>query len=173
MKKILSVVLLLALAAGSPALATEMTPEEAMQRMMNCVSCRPYMEYPELGSSIRYDIFKTKTGFVSAFMLADESLVPEFRELELKTEASREEAMKIPPSEYGKLLCPFCEGMFALMMRGDVDLEEFRTHMGTVALATSDTKDGIEALHEYAEMAKTTSKLLDEAAAKMHEGHEQ
>jgi len=77
--------------------------------------------------------------------------------------------MKLTPEEGKDKLCPFCTGMFGLMKRDDVKIEEFDTSMGNIVVATSTTDAGVQALHEYVAMATATSKLLDQAAAQMME----
>jgi hypothetical protein len=167
MRKFFGLLVMTAVLAASLAVAGQMTAEQAMQKMMSCVSCAPYAEYPELGPNIRYDIFETSSGFVAAFMLADEKLAPKFRECEKKCEAARATAMKLSEKEVEAKLCPFCSGMFKLMARDDVTIEEFQTKLGQVVVASASSDKGVEALHGYAKTAKETSDLLDKAAAKM------
>jgi hypothetical protein len=149
------------------AFAGEMAPEQVMQKLMTCPSCKPYMEYPQLGPNLRFDTNKISNGFVATQMIASEGMVAMFRECEKKCEVTHAEAAKLPPEEAEARLCPFCFGMHKLMSRDDIKTEQFQTSLGHVMVATSDAEDGVKALHAYVEMAQETHKLLEEAAAKM------
>lgn len=146
---------------------SKMTPEKAMQRMMECSCCAPLMENPAMGEAMRFDINKTKTGFVSTMMISDESMVGELTAAIGKCENTRATAM----AEYAKgdktALCPFCEGISKVMPRDDVAMENFTTKMGAVMIMTASTEAGVKALHEYADMASHTQKMLHEAGMKM------
>ncbi len=175
MKKVLGITMLSVSLVASWAMAIDMTPEQAMHKMMSCTSCKPMMEYPQLGPQIRYDVHETDTGFVSAFMLADEKLVPQLRECESKCAVTRKTAMDYSPKEAEEHLCPFCSGMHGLMSRGDIEVEEFTTALGKIVVATSSTSEGVKALHAYASMARDTSALLARASMQMkdpHAGHD-
>jgi hypothetical protein len=149
------------------AVAGDMTPEMAMQKMMNCEACKPMMEYPQLGPNIRFDVIETDNGFVSTFMMADESVMPAYKECEKKCEATRKAAMTLTDEEAKEKLCPFCVGMRKVMAREDVKVNNYPTSMGSVTVATASSDEGTKALHDYAKMSKETSALLDEAAKKM------
>ncbi|GAB4315234.1 MAG: hypothetical protein Kow0074_02710 [Candidatus Zixiibacteriota bacterium] len=168
---------LLAVAAlCAVAVAGDMTPEQAMEKMMKCEACKPMNEYPQLGPNIRFDMIETDDGFVSTFMMADESLMPSYKECEKKCEVTRMAAMKMTDAEAEEKLCPFCLGMRKVMARDDVKVSTHATALGSVTIATASTAEGTKALHDYAKMAEETSSLLAEATMKMmkdmHEGHD-
>jgi hypothetical protein len=145
------------------AVARDMTPQQAMEKMMNCMACKPMNDYPQIGANIRYDIKDTKTGFVASFLMADESLMPAYKECEKKCEAARAEAMKLTDEEAAARLCPFCAGLRKLMARDDVTIDNIGVTLGQIMVATSSTKEGVAALHDYSMMARETSALLDKA----------
>ncbi len=161
---------------GAVAIAGNMTPEQAMEKMMNCEACKPMNEYPQPGPNIRFDMIETDNGFISTFMMADESVVPAYRECEKKCEATRGAAMKMSDEEAKEKLCPFCIGMRTVTAREDVTVKTYPTSMGSVTVAEATSEEGTKALHAYAAMAKETNALLTEAAMKMmqqgHEGHD-
>ena len=166
MKKLAMVTLAIAL-LFAVAVAGDMTPEQAMQKMMSCEACKPMSEYPQLGPNIRFDIAQTDNGFVSTFMLADEKLMPAFHECEKKCEETRKAAMSYTDAEAETKLCPFCQGMRSVMARQDVKVNHFPAALGQICVATSTTAEGTKALHDYATNAKETSDLLTEATMKM------
>jgi hypothetical protein len=182
MKKLSSVLILSVVLVAPGVVALDMTPEQAMQKMMNCVSCKPMMEYPELGPNIRYDIFDIENGFVSSFVVANEKLMPVLDECSKKCEATYAAAAKMSTEDAKEKLCPFCCGMHGLHARGDVKIQDFKSQMGSVTLVTSDTEEGIKAVHAVAQDFREMNKLLSEAAASMpkemhkehkeYEGHE-
>lgn len=169
MKKIGLVALAIALIAAV-AFAGDMTPEQAMQKMMNCEACKPMNDYPELGPNIRFDMVETDNGFVSTFMMADESVMPAYHECEKKCEETRAKAMKFTDEEAQQKLCPFCLGMRKVMARKDVTVNNYPASLGGITVATARTPEGVKALHDYAKMAKETSHLLEQAAMNMMEG---
>ncbi|MBD3298283.1 MAG: hypothetical protein GF341_06485 [candidate division Zixibacteria bacterium] len=175
MKTIGLTVLAIAL-VGAVAMAGDMTPEQAMSKMMNCEACKPMNEYPQLGPNIRFDMIETDNGFISTFMMADESVVPAYKECEKKCESTRAAAMEMSDEEAKEKLCPFCVGMRKVMAREDVTVNTYPTTMGSVTVAEATSEEGTKALHNYAAMAKETSNLLAEATMKMmqegHEGHD-
>ena len=154
-------------ALGTVATAADMTPQQAMDKMMNCVACKPMNDYPQIAPNIRYDIQDTKTGFVSSFLMADEKVMPAFAECEKKCEVARAEAMKLTDEEAETKLCPFCVGMRKVMARSDVAMENVGVSLGKVMVASASTPEGVSALHDYAMMARETSALLDKAAMEM------
>jgi hypothetical protein len=149
------------------AFAGEMTAEQVMQKLMTCPSCRPYMEYPQLGPNMRFDTNRISNGFIASQMVASEKMVPMLRECEKKCEVTYAAAAELSPEEAEAQLCPFCLGIYKLMARGDVEQEKVETSLGHIMLATSDTEDGVKALHAYVDMAQETHKLIEEMAAKM------
>lgn len=171
MKKLVLAVLAVALVAAV-AFAGDMTAEQAMQKMMNCEACKPMNDYPQLGPNIRFDMIETDNGFVSTFMMADESVMPAYHECEKKCEETRAKAMKFSDEEAQQKLCPFCLGMRKVMGRKDVTVNNYQTTLGEVMVATSTTPEGVAALHDYAKMAKETSQLLAEATMKMMQGEQ-
>ena len=168
MRKLICLALVLIWAAPL-ALAIDMTADEVMAKLMTCVSCEPWAEYPELVPNTRYNIFDTDNGFIATMMVADEKLVPAMNECQKKCEVARAEAMKMPPEEMEDKLCPFCSGMFELMSRGDVEIKELNAALGQVVLVTSETEGGIAAAHAYSATARELDALMTEAAVKMTE----
>ncbi|UCG50695.1 MAG: hypothetical protein JSW58_10855 [Candidatus Latescibacterota bacterium] len=167
MKTLMSVAVVSVLVVSSLAFAGEMTPEETMMKMMNCVACKPYGEYPQVMQNIRYDIFDTSNGFVVAFLMANEEHVGDFRACEEKCEAARAEAAKLSAEEKEAQLCPFCVGMFKLKGRDDITFEKFDAQLGQIMVASSNTDEGVKALHAYSDNSRKTNKMLEEAAKKM------
>ena len=159
-------------ALATVATAADMTPQQAMDKMMNCVACKPMNDYPQLAPNIRFDIQDTKTGFISSFLMADEKVMPAFAECEKKCEVARAEAMKLSDEEAATKLCPFCVGMRKVMARSDVAMENVGVSLGKVMVATASTAEGVSALHDYAIMARETSALLDKAAIEMQQQQE-
>jgi len=118
-----------------------------------------------MAQAYRYDIFKTDTGFISTFMLADEDLIPKFREIQAQCNVNRAAATMMSKEERKEKLCPFCYGTLSLMENKDVSIEEFQSQMGTIIAASSETYDGRTALDRYVRMARETSELIQQAAA--------
>ena len=164
--RMLMLAALLLLVAGSAA-AADMTAEECMARMQNCEACAPMAKYPQIGPNIRFNCFDTKSGFLSSFMIADEKVMADFWKCEKECDVAREASTKLSAAEAEENLCPFCLGMREIMARKDVTLENFEGLTGKMTMASATTKEGTEALHAYARMARETSALLDEAVAEM------
>jgi len=165
MKKLvfMSLALLIVLVAKSA--AGETTPAEALERVMKCHACAPLAEYPDLAGNIRYDIFDTVNGFVSSMMVNDEALAKQLAECNEKRKFARASATMIPADQRRDKLCAFCSGLFALMERSDVTIQNFDAKLGTVSVATSSTDEGVWAIHQYVEDAKRTAALIDRATA--------
>jgi len=156
------VVLMLATAA----LAGEMTPQQAMEKTMNCPVCSAWSQEPGVDQNIRYDVVQTKHGYIETFMSADEKMMPAFE----KCAAECEKRMATIPSmtqEQKDKLCPFCVGYQKLASRTDLEFEMHKTHMGWVTVASSATPDGVKALQGYAMKAKKHADLLAQAAQEM------
>lgn len=164
--RMLMLAALVLLVAGSAG-AADMTAEECMAKMQNCMACAPMAQYPQIGPNIRYNCFDTKSGFLSSFMIADEKVMSDFWKCEKERDVAREASMKLSAEEAGEKLCPFCLGMREIMAREDVSFENFESLTGKLMVASATTEEGTTALHAYAKMSRETSELLDEAMAEM------
>lgn len=165
--RMLMLAALVLLVAAGPATAADMTAEECMAKMENCMACAPMAEYPQIGPNIRYNCFDTKSGFLSSFMIADEKIMSDFWKCEKECDVAREASMKLSDAEAEENLCPFCVGMRGIMAREDVSFERFQGMTGKMMLASATTEEGTEALHAYAKMSRDMSALLDQAMADM------
>jgi hypothetical protein len=144
-------------------IAADMTAQQVMDKQMNCPACKPFADQPQVMSNIRYNMFPTKTGFASTFMMADATVMPAYRECEKKCQAIQAELGKMSDADAKEKLCPFCYGMKGVTGRKDVSIEMFPAELGTVTVATATTPEGTKALHDYAKMAQETSMLLSQA----------
>lgn len=146
--------------------AGEMTPQQAMDKMMKCPVCSAWSEEAGVVDNIRYDMITTKNGYVETFMSASEKMMPAFE----KCGAECEKRVATIPSmtqEQKDKLCPFCVGQMKLASRKDLEFEMHKTHMGWITVASSTTPEGVEALHGYAKKAQKHAALLAEAAMEM------
>jgi hypothetical protein len=156
----------LALATAALAGTGEMTPQQAMEKMMNCPVCSAWSTEPGVTDNIRYDIIQTKNGYVETFMTADEKMMPAFEKCGAECE-KRMAAIPTMDKEQKDKLCPFCVGHIKLSSRTDLEFEMHKTHMGWVSVASATTPDGVKALHGYAAKAKKHADLLAQAGAEM------
>jgi hypothetical protein len=171
MKRVICL-LVLALTVPAVALAGDPTADQMMQRMMNCVICKPYAEHPEMHPSMRVNTLDTENGFMWVMAVADEKHVGTLHQCHEQCSANIEANKNMKPADYATKLCPMCEGMFKLMARGDVKLEEFKTHMGEITLATSATKEGVKALHDFAAESRKMHEMMMKMGTKHGEAGE-
>ncbi len=167
MKRVLCTVAALMIAtvafAGS---VSDMTPQQAMEKAMNCPVCSAFGADPALGPTLRCDTLPTKAGYVEVFGTTDEKMVASFEKAHMECESR---CMSIPTmtAEQKAKLCDCCKGMTALMSRKDVSFEGGKTDMGWVTVASASTPDGVKALHDYAAMVQEVSTKLAQAAMEM------
>jgi len=167
MKSILCTVAALMVASAAFAGSGEMTPQQAMEKMMNCPVCSVWNTEPTLGPTMRYSITPTKTGYVESLVTADESMKPAFDKCAAECEKRAAGIPSMSDEDKGKL-CAFCIGQVKLMGNKDVTVEHVSTPMGLVMVATATTPAGVQAAHEYAANAKKQSDLMQQAAHEMH-----
>ena len=156
----LALVMIAAVAVGSP---NEMSPQQAMETMMNCPVCSAWSAEPALGPTIRYSISTTKTGYVETLSTADESMKPTFDKCAAECEKRAAGVASMPKAEKDKL-CAFCAGHVKLMARKDLAFENVNTPLGIVTVATASTPDGVKALHGYAAAAQKQADMMAQAA---------
>jgi len=166
MKRVLCTAAVLVFATAAFAGTGELTPQQAMEKTMNCPVCSAFNEPATVGPSIRYSIQATKTGYVETFMTADEKIMPDFEKCHAECERR---AMGIPSmtKEQKDMLCPFCVGHVTMMDRKDLSFDSIKTPMGWVTVASSSTPEGVKALETYAATAKKHSDLLAAAGKEM------
>jgi hypothetical protein len=167
------VLLFVAVPIVATAGAGDLTPEELMQKFMSCIACAPYMEYPELGTGLKWDTEKTTHGMLLAQTVTDEALLPKLRECEVKLKVSRAAAMEMSPEEASEKLCPFCSGVHALIGRGDVEFEEVALSLGTVTMATSGTDEGVAAIHAHVDESHKMMEMMEAAAPEKKEAKQE
>jgi hypothetical protein len=148
----------LALAAGET-----MTPQQAMEKVMNCPVCSAWNP---VAQSIRYDIFTTKTGTIESFMNAGAD--------QAAWDASAAECEKrmatVPTmaADQKAKLCPFCMAHMNLTSNAkDVSIQNYKAHTGYITVATASTPAGQKALTDYATSMKNTASMLETAAKDM------
>jgi hypothetical protein len=167
MKRVLCTVAAIMLATAAFAgNVSDLTPQQAMDKAMNCPVCSAFGADPALGPTLRCDIQPTKAGYVQVFGTADEKMVASFEKAHADCESR---CMSIPTmtAEQKAKLCDCCNGMTALMSRKDVTFEGGKTTMGWVTVASASTPEGVKALHDYAAMEKEISGKLAQASMEM------
>jgi len=142
--------------------AGEMTPQQAMEKVMNCPVCSAWNP---VAQNIRYDIFTTKTGTIETFMNAgaDQAAWD-------AASADCEKRMATVPTmtaEQKAKLCPFCMAHMNLTNAKDVTIQNYKAHTGYVTTATWNTPAGQKAVTDYATSMKSTSQMLETAAKDM------
>lgn len=136
------------------AVAGTMTSEELTKKIANCPNCKAMANYPDLMTTVKPDIFKTETGFVSTFLVSDEKALPACQKWEQECEANSKKP------ELASSLCPVCISYGNLMMNKEVKMESFVGTLGRITVASSNTKSGTDALHAHVT-------LMNEAKAVM------
>ena len=161
-------VLLIAVAAFA---GTELTPQQAMEKTMNCPVCSAFNVEPALGPTLRYDITPTKTGFIETMQTSNEAMKPAFDKAAAECE-KRAAGIPTMTAEQKAKLCPFCVAHTQLD-RKDLTFDQASTALGMVNVASSSTPDGVKALHDYAAACKKQSDLLHQAGIEMQQGQVQ
>lgn len=165
MKRVLLCTVAVLMLAGVAFAAGEMTPQQAMEKVMNCPVCSAWNP---VAQNIRYDIFTTKTGTIESFMNAgaDEAAWN-------AASADCEKRMASIPSmtaDQKAKLCPMCMAHMTLSSQKDVSVQQYHTKTGWIAVTTANTPAGQKAVSEYAASMKATSELLASAAKDMDPG---
>lgn len=167
MKRVLCTVAALMIAtaafAGSQG---ELTPQQAMEKAMNCPVCSAWGVEPALGPTIRYDVATTKMGFIEVMQTANEAMKPAFDKAAADCEKRAAGIAAMSADEKAKL-CPFCVAHMTID-RKDVSFDNASTALGMVRVASSTTPEGVKALHAYAAACKKQSDLMHQASKEMH-----
>jgi hypothetical protein len=170
MKQVLCTIAMLIIATAAFA-GQELTPQQAMEKAMNCPVCAAWGVDPALGPTLRYDIAPTKTGFIEVFQTSNEAMKPAFEKAEADCEKRAAGIATMSADEKAKL-CPFCVAHMTLD-RKDLTFEKANISLGVVNVGSSTTPDGIKALHEYAAACKKQSDLMHQASIEMQKGQVQ
>jgi hypothetical protein len=163
MKRVLlCTVAVLMLASLAFAAGETMTPQQAMEKVMNCPVCSAWNP---VAQNIRYDIFTTKNGTVESFMNAgaDQTAWD-------ACSADCEKRMATVPTmtaDQKAKLCPFCMAHMNLTNTKDVSIQNYKAHTGYITVATWTSPAGQKALTDYATSMKSTSEMLETAAKNM------
>jgi hypothetical protein len=155
---------MLALVATTAFAGSALTPQQAMEKVMNCPVCSAWT--PDVSQNIRYDVFTTKTGYVESFANANESTMDAFNKCAAECE-KRAATIPTMSAEQKAKLCPFCTARMGLMESKDVVLESFKTHCGFVTIASAASPAGNKAAQEYVAAMKMQADLMETAAKEM------
>ncbi len=155
--------------AGTESKTDTMTPQQAMDKMMNCPVCSAWMMDPALGPTIRHSVFPTKTGYVETLATVDQSMMPSFEKSEAEC-MKRAATIPTMAADQKAKLCPLCIGHTKFMDRKDVTVENFNTDVGVVTVASASTPEGVKALHDYAMSAQKFGALVAQASMEMNKG---
>src|SRR5262245_45708888 len=158
-------------AGSAGAAATEMTPQQAMEKTMQCPVCSAWGVDPALGPTIRYDIVPTKTGFIEVMQTANEAMKPSFDKAAAECEKRAAGIPTMSAADKAKL-CPFCVAHMTLD-RKDASYENASTALGMITVGTATTPEGIKVLHDYAAACKKQSDLIGQASMEMQQGQVQ
>ena len=170
MKRVLCTVALLLIAVAAFA-GTDLTPQQAMEKTMNCPVCSAFGVEPALGPTLRYDIATTKTGFIEVMQTSNEAMKPAFDKAAAECE-KRAAGIPTMSAEEKAKLCPYCVAHMTLD-RKDLTFDHANTSLGTINVATSATPEGIKVLHDYAAACKKQSDLMHQASMEMQQGNVQ
>jgi len=162
MKRVLLCTVAVLMLASIAFAAGEMTPQQAMEKVMNCPVCSAWNP---VAQNFLYDIFTTKTGTIETFMNAgaDQAAWD-------AASADCEKRMATVPTmtaEQKAKLCPFCMAHMNLTSAKDVTIQNYKAHTGYVTTATWNTPAGQKAVTDYATSMKSTSQMLETAAKDM------
>jgi hypothetical protein len=162
MKRVLLCTVAVLMLASVAFAAGEMTPQQAMEKVMNCPVCSAWNP---VAQNIRYDIFTTKNGTVESFMNAgaDQATWDACSADCSKRMAS----ISTMSADQKAKLCPFCMAHMSLSGQKDVSVQNFQAKTGWISVATASTPAGQKALTDYAMSMKNTSSLLETAAKDM------
>ena len=164
MKRVLCTVAVMMIATAAFA-GTDLTPQQAWDKMINCPVCSVWNQDPALGPTLRYEIQNTKNGFIEVMQTADENMKPAFDKAAAECEKRAATIPTMTAEEKAKL-CPFCVAHMSLI-RKDLAFDDVKTSNGMVKVASSATPDGINALHEYAAACAKQSALIEQASKDM------
>jgi hypothetical protein len=166
MKRILCTVAALMVAtmafAGAESKMGDMTPQQAMDKMTNCPVCSVWMQDPALGPTVRHSVYPTKTGYVETLATVDQAMMPAFQKAEAECD-KRAGSIPTMSADQKAKLCPICTGHVKFMDRKDVTVENFKTDVGVVTVASASTPEGVKALHEYAKLSQEYGALMAKA----------
>lgn len=162
MKRIPLTAALLMVAAVAIASPEAPTPQQVMEKMMNCPVCSAWNAEPALWPTMRHSITQTKTGYIETLETADESMKPAFDRCAAECE-KRAASMPTMSAEQKGKLCAICIGQMKLMERKDLSFDNVSTPLGLVMVGNAGSPDGIKALHAYAATAQKQSDLLAQA----------
>jgi len=170
MKRVLCTVAALTVAtiafAGTESKMETMTPQQAMDKMVNCPVCSAFMVDPALGSTVRHSVYPTKTGYVETLATVDQAMMPSFEKAEAEC-VKRAGTIPTMAADQKAKLCPLCTGQMKFMDRKDVTVENFKTDVGVVTVASASTPEGVKALHDYATTAQNFGSLVAKAGMEM------
>jgi hypothetical protein len=163
MKRVLLCTFAVLMLAGLAFAAGEtMTPQQAMDKVMNCPVCSAWNP---VAQNIRYDIFTTKNGTIESFMNAGaEQATWDACSADCQKRMSSVSTMS---ADQKAKLCPMCQAKMNLMSAKDVSVQNFSAHTGLITVSTWTNPAGQKALTDYATSMKNTSQLLEAAAMSM------
>ncbi len=164
MKRVLCTVAVLMVATAAFA-GSDMTPQQAMEKAMNCPVCSAWGVDPALGPTLRYDIATTKNGYIEVFQTTSDAMKPAFDKAEAECEKRAAGIATMSAEEKAKL-CPFCVAHMTID-RKDVTVEQANISLGMANVGWSTTPEGIKALHDYAATCKKQSDLMHQASLEM------
>ena len=170
MKQVLCTIAMLLIATAALA-GSDLTPQQAMEKAMNCPVCSAWGLEPALGPTLRYDIVPTKTGYIEVFQTSNEAMKPAFDKCAAECEKRAAGIATMSAADKAKL-CPFCTA-HAMIDRKDVTIDHASTALGMVMVGSSTTPEGTKALHDYAAACKAQSDLMHQASLEMQKGQVQ
>ena len=162
MKRVLLCTVAVLMLAGIAVAAGEMTPQQAMEKVMKCPVCSAWNP---VAQNIRYDIFTTKNGTIESFMNAGAD--PAAWDAAAADCEKRMATVPTMSADQKAKLCPFCMAHMNLTSSKDVTIQNYKAHTGYITVATWSTPAGQKALTDYATSMKSTSSLLETAAKDM------
>ncbi|HKW15629.1 MAG TPA: hypothetical protein VJS69_14170 [Candidatus Krumholzibacteria bacterium] len=163
MKRVLLCTLaVLMLASLAFAAGETMTPQQAMEKVMNCPVCSAWNP---VAQNIRYDIFTTKNGTIETFMNAGADQAT-WDACSADCEKRMAGVATMSADQKAKL-CPFCMAHMNLMSAKDVTIQNYKAHTGWVTTTAWNNPAGQKAVTDYATSMKNTSQLLETAAMSM------
>lgn len=164
MKRVLCTVAALMIATAAFA-GTDLTPQQAWEKTMNCPVCSAWGIDPALGPTLRYTIATTKDGYIEVMETSNEAMKPAFDKAEAECEKRAAGIATMSADEKAKL-CPYCVAHMTIE-RKDVGFENAKTALGVVNVGESTTPEGVTALHDYAAACQKQSNLMAEYAKTM------
>lgn len=162
MKRVLLCTVAVLMLAGIAMAAGEMTPQQAMEKVMNCPVCSAWNP---VAQNIRYDIFTTKNGTIESFMNAGAD-AEKWDACAADCEKRLATVSSMSADQKAKL-CPMCMAHMSLAGQKDVSVQNYKTHTGYITVATWTSPAGQKALNDYTMSMKSTASLLETAAKEM------